>query len=67
MNPDKSLKEGFRGYGNVKVIETTHGSLQLHIPAKIRDDLKLNKTMRMHVDANKETNQIVYSLVKDED
>ena len=64
MPIDTPKPDKFLGYGDVKVIETTQKSIQLHVPAKVRDALKLNKEQRMRVEVNLKTKQILYTLVK---
>ncbi len=56
--PDK-----FVGYGDVSVIETTLRSIQLHVPAQVRDDMGLRRGQRMHIEVNLHRNQILYTLL----
>lgn len=55
------------GYGITKIIQTTHRSLQLHIPAKVRDNLILKKGDNMYVEANIKDGQIIFTKVKGEE
>lgn len=63
MSIDIPKPDKFMGYGNVKVIETTQKSIQLHVPAKVRDDMNLKKGQRMHIEVNLKKNQILYTLL----
>lgn len=53
-------KDEFVEFKTMTIIETTHGSLQLHIPAKAvrRADLKKGTMMRCFV--NSKTKEIIY-------
>jgi len=57
----------FREYKDMTVIETTHGSLQLHIPAAVKKSLNLKGGEKMTCFANKNSKEILYRLVRDED
>lgn len=60
--------DNFREMGEFKIIGTTHGSLQLHIPSKARRAMNLKPTkvggqvMRCFVNAK--AGQIVYELIE---
>lgn len=58
--PDKLM-----GYGITSIIQTTHRSLQLHIPAKVRDNLGLKKGNKMYVEANIKEGKIVFTKLKE--
>jgi len=64
MSIDTPKPDKFLGYGDVSVIQTTQRSIQLHVPAKVRDALNLNKTQRMRIEVNLKTKQILYTLVE---
>jgi len=64
MSVDTPKPDKFLGYGDVSVIQTTQRSIQLHVPAKVRDALNLNKTQRMRIEVNLKTKQILYTLVE---
>lgn len=57
-------KDEFIQFNTMNVIETTHGSLNLHIPSKVVKKLKLKKGQRMECFANPKTKIIEYRLVK---
>lgn len=62
--------EHFREMGDFRIIGTTHGSLQLHIPSKAKRALKLEPTVSggqmMRCYMNTATKQILYELIKDD-
>ena len=64
MTVDTPQPDKFLGYGDVSVIETTQKSIQLHVPAKVRDALNLKKKQRMRIEVNLKTKQILYTVVK---
>lgn len=57
-------EDKFREYKQMTIIETTHGSLQLHIPSKVVKNLILRKGQKMLVSANTKTKEIIYKLVE---
>lgn len=59
-------EKDFREYKDMTVILTTHGALQLHIPAKVKKRFKLKGGEMMTCFANKKTGEILYRLVRDE-
>ena len=64
MSVDTPKPDKFLGYGDVKVIETTLRSIQLHVPAKVRDDMGLHKGQKMHIEVNLKRKQILYTLLE---
>ena len=58
-------KDEFRQYRTMTVIETTHGSLQIHIPSKVAKNLLLRKGQRLECYANAKTKTIQYRLVEE--
>ena len=61
IEPEDKLKQ----YRTMTVIETTHGSMQLHIPAKVVKNLRLKKGQKMECFANAKKRTIEYRLVED--
>lgn len=55
------------GYGITKIIQTTHRSLQLHIPAKVRDNLGLKKGDKMYVQGNIKEGTITFTKIREEE
>ena len=53
------------GYGITKIIQTTHRSLQLHIPATVRNNLGLKKGDKMYVEANIKEGKIVFTKIEE--
>ena len=60
-------EDKFKEYKTMIIQETTHGSLQLHIPAKVKKNLLLKKGQRMECHANAKTKEITYKLVEEKE
>ena len=60
-------KDEFKEFGTLIIQETTHGSLQIHIPAKVKKSLMLKKGQIMSVLANAKTKEITYKLVEEKE
>lgn len=58
-------KDEFKEFGTLIIQETTHGSLNIHIPAKVKKNLMLKKGQVVSVLANAKTKEIIYRLMKE--
>lgn len=60
MMTDKN--NGMKGYGTVAVTRSHNKSTNIHVPAEVRDVLKLIGRERMKVELDVENKRIIYTL-----
>lgn len=53
---------GIKGYGTVAITRSCNKSTNIHIPAEVRDILKLKGRERMKVELDAENKRIIFTL-----